>query len=392
LDACVYNTQTHAKMSSEQSVAQIEKTISKLVSDCCHAKLWKEKCNCEEIKTIQKHIRIWIKNINKLEPILFNNNKIHLRDIDVFKKKYKAENDSNNKQRENIIVCILNNKIPEQYYNLSLRWRNLKLELDTYIQKLCKEQGIDCLDNIHCIPKAGRGHHYDFNIIINDSYEFMTEFKFNASCVNETPQFVSLSKPSQYLNKNFENWFYKNALTKIANWYDLELPSQEEYCATIHNNIVECMKPYKEKYDNDITFRNFCKKIDKEGIKAFIQVSDIVKEFLTEKLLNSQKNKHYMCYDDGKIYYDKLNENIYKLTKLIYKDNTNYIYETESGMNLEIKLRFKNGCGIQFPALQIQRKIPNVNELKKLCAINNIKAPRLKKDICNILTENNVMY
>lgn len=152
------------------------------------------------------------------------------------------------------------------------------------------------------------------------------------------------------------------------------------------------MKPYKEKYDNDITFRNFCKKIDKEGIKAFIQVSDIVKEFLTEKLLNSQKNKHYMCYDDGKIYYDKLNENIYKLTKLIYKDNTNYIYETESGMNLEIKLRFKNGCGIQFPALQIQRKIPNVNELKKLCAINNIKAPRLKKDICNILTENNVMY
>lgn len=62
-------THKHTKMSSEQ----IEKTISKLVSYCCHAKLWKEKCNCEEIKTIQKHIRIWIKNINKLEPILFNN-------------------------------------------------------------------------------------------------------------------------------------------------------------------------------------------------------------------------------------------------------------------------------------------------------------------------------
>ena len=99
-----------------------------------------------------------------------------------------------------------------------------------------------------------------------------------------------------------------------------------------------------------------------------------------------------MCYKENKISYDTLDEKLYKIIQLEKKENTNYIYRTELGMKLEIKLRFKNGCGLQFPALQIKRKVPIIKELKKLCDKHNIKPPSLKKDICEILDCNKIIY
>ena len=88
-----------------------------------------------------------------------------------------------------------------------------------------------------------------------------------------------------------------------------------------------------------------------------------------------------MCYNNGKMYYDKVRDkDMFILHKLIEKTNTSYIYETKNGMKLEIRLRFKNGCGLCYPAFQIKRKI-NIKDLKKKCCENNLKPPRLKKDI-----------
>ena len=364
----------------------------KLVLKCWFEKVFKsEKCRCEEIKIIQKCIRLWYTTINKLESITYNNDEITYRCINVFRDdKNRSKNDSNNKKRENIIVCIIKNKIPIEYYRYP-RWLNLKKGINSYIQKLCEMKCITNIENIVCNHKAGRGNHYDFKIIIN-SEEFNIEFKFNASCVDDTPQFVSPMKPSQYLNMKFLPWYYDNYLIKIAEYGNLEMPSKEEYCKKNHNNKVECMKPYKEKYDNDSKFRAICKKISKEGIKKFIEMTEINKDVLSHKLLESQKNKHYMCYNKNKFNYDTVDENSYKITKIIKKENTNYIYQTATDMKLEIKLRFKNGCGLIFPAFQIKRKVPSVKELKKICVSNNIKPPHLKKDICNILNKHSIMY
>ena len=87
--------------------------------------LWKGE-KCKEIKTIQKYIRKWQENKNKLEPIAYRGDKIKINDINVFTYKNRSNNDIDNKKRENIIVCIINKTIPEQYYKLSLRWHNLR--------------------------------------------------------------------------------------------------------------------------------------------------------------------------------------------------------------------------------------------------------------------------
>lgn len=197
-------------------------------------------------------------------------------------------------------------------------------------------------------------------------------------------------KPSKYLTIQFELWYYDNYLPKIAEYGNLEMPSKEEYCKNIHHNSVECMKKYKELYDTDNNFKRYCKQIDKEGIEEFIKITEIDMDMLSNYLLKSQENiKKYRNHQN---YRSK--ESITKITKLIKKDKTNYIYQTELGMKLEIKLRFKNGCGLKFPAFQIKRKVPYVKELKEICKTNNIEVPikGLKTEIENLLDKHNIIY
>jgi hypothetical protein len=314
----------------------------------------------------------------------------NINDIESFTVSNRSDNDNKNKLRENIVASIINDEIPCEFYKKSTLWRNLKKELYNYIEKnLFNTKDIK---TIKCIIKAGRKHNNDFEIIINNTHAFQVEFKFNATKASETPQFVSPMKPSQYLEKNFEEYFYENYLPKIVNLANGNIPDKEEYFKTIHGDKVECMKLFKEKYDTDKNFNKECKKIDTEAIKQFIESSNLNIKKLSSYLLNSQINKVYMCYKDGKFYYDKVNENLYKIKKVEERKSTNYICVTESGMKLEVRLRFKNGCGLQFPALQIKRKIPFVKDLKLICQKNNLTPPKLKKDICKLLDENNIIY
>lgn len=341
------------------------------------------------IKVLRSHL----KRIKKLKPIKKDKENIDFNSIFVFKdNKNKGNNDKNNKKRENIIVLIINKKIPKEYYKYSLLWRKIKEGIELYIKELSLKKGIVGELNVSCIQHGGRGNNYDFDIIINDIV-FNVEFKFNVLCLNDAPQFLSLGSPSKYLTDNFERWFYDNYLTIMAKKGNLEIPLKEEYCKYNKTSTVDCLKLFKDKYDTDSTFNKLCKQIDKKAIKEFIENTEINMSLLSEKLLKSQKNKHYMCFYNNSFYYDKMDDSIYRITILLKKTNTSYIYKTQNGLMLDIKLRFKNGCGIQFPALQIQRKIPKVNELKVLCDENNITLiPRLKADICKILDQNNIKY
>ena len=114
----------------------------------------------KEIKSIDS------KHRNRLESVLYSDDVIKFDDIHVFKEKNRSKNDCNNKKRENIIACIINKKIPEEYYTSSLCWNNLKNSIFSYIEELCKNKDINCINTIKCIQKAGRGHHYDFKLII----------------------------------------------------------------------------------------------------------------------------------------------------------------------------------------------------------------------------------
>ena len=77
-----------------------------------------------------------------------------------------------------------------------------KQELHEFVTHLCEKEQIPLsyIENMSYKQKGGRGYHHDFDLILNNM-KYNIEFKFNAQCVQDTPQFVSPMKPSKFLEK-----------------------------------------------------------------------------------------------------------------------------------------------------------------------------------------------
>ena len=342
--------------------------INKILLLCCGGIIGNSgTCICKEVKIIQSFIKKTYNNIILLKNNFNHKSYIKYEDINAFNISTKNNNDYNNKKRESIICSIINNKIPNDYYKYSFRWYKLKTEINSYIVKLCKNKNITIINNIECIYKAGRKHHYDFQIIINKNIIFNVEFKFNVEYVSETPQFVSPMKPSQYLEKSYEEYYYDNYLINIINEYDFLLPTKEEYLNKIHSTNPKCISKLQNKYyngceksskftgnENDINFYNKLKEVSKKSIKDFITEYDLKIDKLSSYLLESQENKYYMLYKNSNIYLQTINPDNYIITN--YKKEPElqrYTAITKTGLEMKILLRWKNGNGIAYPAFQI---------------------------------------
>ena len=92
-------------------------------------------------------------------------------------------------------------------------WINLRDNLLKYIQNLVPNS--KKIINIQCEHCGGRKYHHDFQITLNKKYVFKVEFKFNATQIGDTPQYVSPMKPSQYLTGDYEEYFYDSYLSQI---------------------------------------------------------------------------------------------------------------------------------------------------------------------------------
>ena len=301
-----------------------------------------------------------------LQQFIYNKEIIHYRSISAFNVSSRHLNDKNNKSRENIIGAIINDKVPENYYILT-KWVYMKQYIFDYLKKLDDKPYV----KVDCINKAGRGNRYDFLIrkFYNDdtSKEFMIELKFNASSIDETPQFVSPMKPSQYMSNSYEEYFYDNYLQLLSDMAQLKKPPREEYFKQIHSNKPKCMKDYQELYYNgckesskftnkeeDIKFYNFAKKLSNESIRSFINNTELNKELLSNYLHTTQENKIYMLYSNKEFILQKINMDDYTIDSVI-KNVDKYRYEciSKSGKKIYVLLRWKNGNGIAFPAFQI---------------------------------------
>ena len=324
-----------------------------LFGKCC----W---CNTEEE----------LENYNS--EIKYNQSIIEISDIYNFKGSTRDCNDKYNKIRENIIGAIINKKIPDTFYKYSTEWRELREEINNYIDDLCNINNLEC-NSIECVHKAGRRNHYDFLIIINKNNKFNIEFKFNASCIDDTPQFVSPMKPSQYLYGNYEEYYYDNYFSELVNYFNeleksnLEIPDKETYLKNIHSPKPIELKDIQDKYykgstgsskytgnEEDIKFYKRANELAQESIENFIENTNLNTKKLTNYLLDTQKNKIYMLCKNNSFKLEKVNLNNYKINS--YKKEKNkyrYIATTKNNKEIKILLRWKNGNGIAYPAFQI---------------------------------------
>jgi len=177
----------------------------------------------------------------------YNKEQITQESISAFDLAAKGLNDKNNKTRENIIGAIINGKVPAEYYELP-RWLEMKISIHNYINELDSNP----FDKIECKHKGGRKFNFDFNIIFHlestESRVYNIELKFNASAIDEAPQFVSPMKPSQYLSSSYEDYYYTNYLDTLAALSVLPMPSKETNMAQIHTNKPKSIKNLHENY------------------------------------------------------------------------------------------------------------------------------------------------
>ena len=298
----------------------------------------------------------------------YNKEQITIDSISAFDLSAKGLNDKNNKTRENIIGSIINSKVPVEFYEIP-RWLQLKTSIHNYITELDKNP----FDKIDCKHKGGRKFNFDFNIIFysddlgTEPRVYNIELKFNASAIDEAPQFVSPMKPSQYLSSSYEDYYYTNYLPRLSTMSNLSTPSKETYMAQIHTNKPKCIKDFQEIYykgceasskftknEEDIKFYELAKQLSSESISTFIAQTDLNIGLLSEYLHTSQQGKIYMLYSDGKFTKQYANLADYMIVSVV-KNPQKFRYEclSANGKKINVLLRWKNGNGIAFPAFQI---------------------------------------
>ena len=279
------------------------------------------------------------------------NNKIDnisIDDIKIFDiKENKFSNDKNNKIRETIISNIINNLIPEEFYN-DEKWINLKNQVSKYLRQIKPNY-----KKVECKQKGGRKYTYDFDIIFDNDKQnvYKIEWKNNAECINDTPQFVSPMKPSQYMSSNYEKYYYDNWLPKLLDNSNFDMPNENDYMKQIHYDKPECMKSIQEKYykgskqsskftniPEDIDFYKKSNSISKNSIKNFIKNTDLDINKLTNYLLETQKNKYYMLYKNREIHLENINTKNYEI--ISYEKESNRFITTQTGIKLKF-LRWK---------------------------------------------------
>lgn len=256
-----------------------------------------------------------------------NVNGLNIESISVFSRKsVRAENGIVNVIREKIICSVVNNKIPEEWYIRSNKWRTFRYELFNFIYLVQPKTNIKTLE---CRPFSGARHRsLDFTIIINDAQSININFKFNIQKVSGAPQIIAATRPSRFLiaGHSFEDFYYTYFFDKLINkatslGIKYEKPSRQEYLKSIHSTspsmMLELQKvyyrgcPQSSKYvPGDLVatqFYQFSNNLSKSFIRAFVKETELDLEAFQKYLLESQgDNKIYALYKEGRFYKDCL--------------------------------------------------------------------------------------
>lgn len=280
----------------------------------------------------------------------------------------RSNNDANNKFRESVFTNMPT--FNKEFYNdpeYGDDWLNFVFNFHNILKKICPTY-----HSYQVQHKAGRNYNYDYVFTFIDNLnnkicDEKIEFKYNASCISDAPQFVSPMKPSNYLSQSFEEYFYDNYFKDLLQEFEFDIPDKNEYIKNVGKPDPVCIKPAQDlyyegakgssRYTNQqraIDFHKKCKAVSKIAIKNFINQTELNIEKLTQYLIESQNNKIYLLYKNGKFNIQKINNDDYIIesyTKVPNKHMYNAV--TKSGKKMKILLRWKNGNGIAFPAFQI---------------------------------------
>jgi hypothetical protein len=330
---------------------------------------------------------------------------INEQDIKVFTDKSKRKNnDANNELRENIVIGIFNNKIPDNYYKNN-NWLTLKKNILNYFED---NFSISSYKYKELIKYGGKSNNYDFMLKLYNtiSTRNLLEYKIELKCLNckktcksikDLPQLLDIDY-RKFINydKLYEEYYYDNYLPNILENTNIIIPDKEKYLIEVKKFNSPLLNDIKKLYNSDTSFKKKVKDNVNKSISEYFKLdtTSLNTRKLLDYILKSQSNKHFMIYSNNNFYYDIFNQENFELRN-VTNINNGYKCYIKNNFNLSITLHWKNTTGINNPFIKIRYykpKLPTIKELKKVADNNNINYTKsiLKKELINLLKRNRI--
>jgi hypothetical protein len=288
----------------------------------------------------------------------------------------REKNDSNNKKREEILLQLFNTGLPEFEADpqRGAAWKKLNIDFHTIISQIGARYDLPADSPATITKKAGRGQHKDFVIQFTDSagdeIEVSMEFKFNAKCITDLPEFLNTPADKKIVDNFYASYYYKNYVPQLHALYKISepMPSEEEYVKHIHKNTpsIKWLKaldaadrldsPNRKNKKADGPLKKQLDSLAKQSITEYLESVNVNLDAVTAEFQQTQEGKNFVCYKEGKFYLDFFQPNELSASRClpVKNGNTIVIESRVPTTQHHLLLRWKNHNGILFPAWQIK--------------------------------------
>ena len=276
------------------------------------------------------------------------------------------DNDATNKVRENVLKLLCNP--PNDYLDhpeFGNSWRIVHKAWNDALKKIADETSVCSYTHTTIEVKGGRGFHYDAIVTYYvNKYVFATrkiEFKYGGTNISGLPQFLSLPVGKRLFIETYDKFWYENYLDKYieCDTSITELkPSLEVYLKNVKSTKYTITPFFAQLKDRELFFQDKKDEIVNASITEYLikYGKDIDIKSLSEKVKDTQNDKIYLLWSNGKFYSDKLAEA--EMSEMTFHSIKNgNVLEVKSGNTIYgLLLRWRNHKGILNPAWQISMK------------------------------------
>jgi len=272
----------------------------------------------------------------------------------------KSKNDEYNKIRENVLTNIFN--IDDEYLNhpqYGDSWIDIKDKFTASMTTLCSEP----FEKMSIKHMGGMSKNHDFDITFHDNKNIIKteklEFKHNNSNVYDLVQFLELyDKDCKHkynvCSVSYSEYYYDNGIDKYLITDDeliLPKPTKEDYLKHVYD--IKYKYPFfKHLHDKKNNKTKEKKEIANESVKKYIEEfhSTFNFEKITEKIIESQKDKVFLLWDCKNFHIQKLEVSNIKINKIKKVDNLYFdVIVDNFSHDIRVRLNWGNSNGLCNP-------------------------------------------
>lgn len=283
-----------------------------------------------------------------------------------FSKSSRNDNDATNKIREKVLNIISNP--PSEYLDsaeFGEKWRTLHQEWKEALKNIAQETRVPIYTSVQVTLKGGRGFHYDADIMYYNGTNLVAnrkiEFKNGCSSINKLPQFLSLQAKIGLFTETYDKFWYEHYLDKYLacdTGITEPKPSIEAYLKSVTSTTYSVTSFFAQLKTRELFFKKEKNNVVNTSIREYLTKygNTINITSFSEKVKETQTDKIYLLWHNGKFYIDKLSNS--EMTAIEFKGIKNgNVLELKSGDTIYgLLLRWRNHKGVLNPAWQISMK------------------------------------